>query len=124
MKSKLIHLSVITGTLFLGTVASAQTSTTPERPVAPEVRPERPPLPDALKDLISDFREQRRDILEARKALVEALRNASEEERRAIIQAFRDANLERVRNERDLRREIHRELQDIRRERRAAASEG
>jgi Spy/CpxP family protein refolding chaperone len=79
---------------------------------------EQPPFPDALRDLIEEFKAQRQDLLAARQALVEALRNATEEERRALIDAFRKENRERLKAEKELRKEIRRRLQELRRQRR------
>jgi hypothetical protein len=94
---------------------------TPDRPDT-EIAPADvtlPPFPEALRELIAEFKAQRQEILAARLALVESLKNATEEERRALIQAFREQHRELILAEKELRKEIRRRLQELRRERRS-----
>jgi hypothetical protein len=118
MKTKLITLAALAGSLLLASTAVAQDTTTPRDAVVTtdhELDPE-------LRELINEFREQRRDVLDLLRTLRERLANATEEERRAIIAEFRAEVRERNQAERELRKELRRRRHEIIRERRAAAA--
>jgi Spy/CpxP family protein refolding chaperone len=106
------------------TALGQATVETPDRPDAEiaGANVELPPFPDALRDLIEEFKAQRQDILAARLALVEALKNATEEERRTLIAQFREEQRDRIAAEKELRKEIRRRLQELRRQRRGDGS--
>lgn len=115
MKTKLILLCGVIGLLpFAGLTAVAQDA--PPTPGPTEIV--RPPLPDALKELMLQFREQRREFLEARQELVQRLKNATEEERKELVAQFRQEQRERLHAQNQLRKEIRREMLELRRQRR------
>jgi hypothetical protein len=120
MKSKILLLAAVVGLLPLaGLTAVAQDTTTPTPPTTGIVRP---PLPDAIKDLMQQFREQRREFLQARQQLVERLKTASEEERKALVAQFRLEQRTRLQAQMELRKEIRRQLLELRRQRRQAGA--
>ena len=119
MKKKIIGLAALVGALALTGLAQAQTDH-PTPPGRPDHEIVHPPLPDALKELIQQFKDQRQDILEARRALIERLKTATEEERKAIIEEFRKEQKDRILAERELRKALRRHLEELRRLRRNA----
>lgn len=122
MKLSIITLAAIAGALLLPVAARAQsTGAGPgPGPVVEGVDTSDTTLPDDLRALIQQFREQRQEILQAREQLVERLRNCTEAERQAIVEAFRQEQRERLQAERELRRQIREQVMEMRRHRRQA----
>jgi hypothetical protein len=122
MKFRIITLTALAGALLLPVAVRAQSAGTGPGPgpgpVVEGVDTTDTTLPDDLRALIQQFREQRQEILQARQQLIERLRNCTEEERRAIIDAFRQEQRERLQAERELRREIREQVMEMRRNRR------
>jgi hypothetical protein len=123
MKTRLITLAALAGSLlFVGTAAAQDNTTT--RPSDVVITPTDREMDPALRELIEEFRAQRRDVLELLKTLRERLANATEDERRAIIAEFRNEVKERNQAERELRKELRRRRLELIRERRANAGTG
>jgi len=128
MNTRKIILSAITGSLLFVGSAFAQTDGTdtgtvpPDTntgPLPPEVRPGdqiRDRIRDRLHDLAQQFREQNAELIEARKALAEQLKNMTEEERKEAIAKFREEYKEQIKAAREQRRELRRKFLEKRRE--------
>ncbi len=102
----------------------------PERPERPtrgegQIRiPRGVELPTDVQSLVDQFREQRSALLEARKAALAGLKDATQEERRAALEALRESQREQAGAQRDLARDIRRELRDLRRDRAGSGDGG
>ncbi|HEY5552250.1 MAG TPA: hypothetical protein VIK52_10185 [Opitutaceae bacterium] len=75
-------------------------------------------LPEALQDMINDFRAQRADFLAQRRAMFEELKGLTEEERKARIEELRTQTREALMAQRELAKSIREELRKLREERR------
>lgn len=72
----------------------------------------------AVHALLDQFKAQRDEFMAARRALIERLRNATEEEKRAILEQLKAEQKERVAEQRALGKQIRDELKKLREERR------
>ncbi len=124
MKLRIFTLAAIAGALLLPVAARAQSNGAGPGPgpIVEGVDTSDTTLPDDLRALIQQFREQRQEILQARQQLVERLRTCTEAERQAIVDAFRLEQRERLQAERELRRQIREQVMEMRRHRRQAGS--
>jgi Spy/CpxP family protein refolding chaperone len=75
-------------------------------------------MPEEVKALVQQFQQERLALLEDRRTLAEALRNATEEERRLLISQFHESNRERVELQRQLRNQIREQMRQLRDEHR------
>lgn len=114
MNSTLTRLVAVTVFAFTSQVAFAQTDT-----------PEKPPLPDALHDLITEYKDLRIDLLDDRQQLLRAFRDAETDgQRRLLIQAFKEQHREQLDRARDLRKAYRLRVMEIRRQRRTMLRDG
>ena len=79
-------------------------------------------LPTDVQDLVNQFRSGLRNLIEERRALIESLGDASEEEIRAALGELREAHRDEIAAQRELARQLRKEIRELRRER--AGDEG
>ncbi len=92
---------------------------TPGAGIRDQIRiPDGVELPTAVQSLVDQFKADRASLVEAREALRLKLEGLSDEERAAAMQAARAASEDMVRAQRDLARQIRKELHDLRKVRR------
>ena len=91
---------------------------------APDPAITKPALPPDLQELIKTYRHARGDLLRQRVRLIEKLKTCTDEERAALIAKFRAEMRESLKEQAQLRKQIRRELMQLRRERRRAAAGG
>ena len=128
MKTSLLKLLVVALSLGVSGLIAQDRPTPPDRPERP-TPPMRGPndqiripggveLPTAVQALVDQFKADRASLVEAREALRVKLEGLSDEERAAAMQAARAASEDLVRAQRDLARQIRKELHDLRKARR------
>jgi hypothetical protein len=105
-----IMFLVLAGSLFIASGAVAQNDGPgPDGSDRPEV--DRPPLPAELREKIVEFKTEQHAL---RSELRTAIGDTTEAEKRAIVEAFREANVERIADQRELGAEIRAEIAEIR----------
>ena len=127
MKNSLLKMALLAVTVTAGAAFAQERSTRPEgkQPSRDQIRiPRGVELPTDVQSLVDQFRAQRTALLEARKAALAGLKDATQEERRAAFEALRESQREQVGAQRDLARELRRELRDLRRERAGSGDGG
>lgn len=127
MKTSLLKMALLAVTMTAGAAFAQERPEGVEnrRPSNDQIRiPRGVELPTDVQSLVDQFREQRSALLEARKAALAGLKDATAEERRAALEALRESQREQVGTQRDLARDIRRELRDLRRERAGSGDGG
>jgi len=126
MKTSFLKLLALAVSVGVGGLMAQQSPERPERPSGAENRgptkirvPKGVELPTAVQELVAQFQAQRSTLMESRRALQATLQGLSEEERKAAIQAARSASEEVNRAQRDLARQVRKELLDLRKARRS-----
>lgn len=133
MKTSLLKMALLALTVTAGAAFAQERPQRPERPEGGEDRrptkdqiriPRGVELPTDVQTLVDQFRAQRSELLDARRAALSGLQDATEEERRAALTALRESQREQAGTQRDLARDIRRELRDLRRDRAGSGDGG
>lgn len=133
MKTSLLKMALLALTVTAGAAFAQERPQRPERPAGGEDRrpsadkiriPRGVELPTDVQTLVDQFRAQRSALLDARRAALSGLKDATEEERRAALTALRESQREQAGTQRDLARDIRRELRDLRRDRAGSGDGG
>ena len=127
MKNSLLKMALLAVTVTAGAAFAQERPTRPEGkpPSRDQIRlPRGVELPTDVQSLVDQFRAQRSALVEARKAALAGLKDATQEERQAALEALRESHREYVGAQRDLARELRRELRDLRRDRAGSGDGG
>ena len=122
MKIRLLNTALLTLIVGVGSTF-AQNGPSPDRPrenKRDQVRiqiPRDANLPTDVQQLVNQFREGRDALLAERRALLASLGDASEAEVRAALDELRESHRAEIETQRELARQLRKELRQLRRDR-------